>query len=50
MDILLYLKAANHKWDSCAGEAIILALGGYFTDSKKHAIIYDANNADTVNR
>ena len=32
-DGLLYLKAANHKWDSCAGEAILVAIGGSFSDA-----------------
>ncbi len=48
-DGLLYLRAANHKWDSCAGEAILLALGGSFTDSRGNPIEYDPNNGNTVN-
>lgn len=49
MDALLYLSAANHKWDSCAGEAIILALGGYFTDCFNQPIAYNPK-ASTVNK
>lgn len=48
-DVLIYLKAANHKWDSCAGEAIILALGGFFSDSNGAAIEYDPYAKSTVN-
>lgn len=48
-DALLYLKAANHKWDSCAGEAIVLALGGFFSDSDGAAIVYDPHAKSTVN-
>lgn len=44
-DILLYYKAQNHKWDSCAGEAIILALGGFFTESSSiKGIRYDGDD------
>lgn len=32
-DFMCYLAAYTHKWDSCAGEAIIKSLGGYFSDS-----------------
>ena len=49
-DALLYLRAANHKWDSCAGEAIILALGGFFSDSNGAAIEYDPHAKSTVNQ
>jgi 3'-phosphoadenosine 5'-phosphosulfate (PAPS) 3'-phosphatase len=48
-DALLYLRAANHKWDSCAGEAIILALGGSFSDSQGNDILYDPQAKSTVN-
>lgn len=41
MDILLYYGANICKWDSCAGEAIILALGGYFTDKYNNPISYN---------
>jgi 3'-phosphoadenosine 5'-phosphosulfate (PAPS) 3'-phosphatase len=30
VDILAYISSYTSKWDSCAGEAIVKALGGYF--------------------
>lgn len=46
---MLYLQAANCKWDSCAGEAIILAMGGSFTDQLGGVIVYDWAAASYVN-
>ena len=40
-DALLYLREANHKWDSCSGEAVVRALGGYFSDIDGKEIVYD---------
>jgi 3'-phosphoadenosine 5'-phosphosulfate (PAPS) 3'-phosphatase len=48
-DGLLYLRAANHKWDSCAGEAVLVALGGCFSDSQGNPILYDPQAKSTVN-
>lgn len=31
-DGMIYLKSANCKWDSCAGDAIIKAMGGFYSD------------------
>ena len=31
-DALLYVNARVGKWDVCASEAIIRAMGGYYTD------------------
>ncbi len=48
-DGLLYLRAANHKWDSCAGEAILVAMGGSFSDAEGKHIPYDPEEKSTVN-
>ncbi len=48
-DGLLYLRAANHKWDSCAGEAILVAMGGSFSDAEGNPIPYDPEEKSTVN-
>ena len=32
-DIMLFIDSYTGKWDSCAGEAVIKALGGSFTNS-----------------
>lgn len=49
MDALLYIRANNHKWDSCAPEAIVQALGGFFTDIYGHPIPYDPQAKSTIN-
>lgn len=40
-DLFLYLSHHTSKWDSCAGEAIIKALGGYVLTKKNESIVYD---------
>ena len=30
VDVMMFIKAPTSTWDSCAGEAIILGMGGYF--------------------
>lgn len=27
---MIYMKPFAYKWDSCAGEAVVRAMGGYF--------------------
>lgn len=39
-DALVYIGEGNCRWDSCAGEAIVKALGGVYTDQKGQQIIY----------
>ena len=48
-DALIYVAAGNCKWDSCANEAIIYALGGFFSDVKGNQIIYDPDNKNFLN-
>lgn len=40
-DLLAYCESFTRKWDSCAGHAIIEAMGGFFYDQKGDEIIYD---------
>lgn len=40
-DVLAYVANFTCKWDSCAGEAIIRAMGGYFLTENKQSLIYD---------
>ncbi len=41
VDLLAYLMHYTSKWDTCAGEAIIKAMGGYSLSMKKETIMYD---------
>jgi 3'-phosphoadenosine 5'-phosphosulfate (PAPS) 3'-phosphatase len=38
--MMMYLKSQTNKWDSCAGEAIITAMGGHFTTPSGQPIHY----------
>lgn len=40
-DVMLYLDSWTHKWDTCAGEAIVKAMGGWFMTSSRKEIVYD---------
>ncbi len=42
-DLLVYLSSHTSKWDTCAGEAIVKAMGGYFMAPDKEQIFYDPN-------
>ncbi len=39
--MLAYIASYTSKWDSCAGESIVLAMGGYFLTQKKESLEYD---------
>jgi len=45
-DVMAYCESWTHKWDSCAGDAIIRAMGGKFTAPWGNPIKYieDPNN------
>jgi 3'-phosphoadenosine 5'-phosphosulfate (PAPS) 3'-phosphatase len=49
-DALVYLDSWTHKWDSCAGDAIIKSMGGYFTTPYGVNITYDPNAIATENK
>ncbi|KAL7682367.1 putative inositol monophosphatase, ecdysteroid kinase, protein kinase-like domain superfamily [Plasmopara halstedii] len=40
-DVFFRLKAATRKWDICAVEPLIEALGGKLTDTHGHVYVYD---------
>lgn len=37
---LVYMGAGNCRWDSCAGEAIVKAMGGVYSDQNGQQIQY----------
>jgi|688.fasta_scaffold1442666_1 3'-phosphoadenosine 5'-phosphosulfate (PAPS) 3'-phosphatase len=39
--MMAYVGSATHKWDSCAGEAVVKSLGGCFTTPSGKSINYD---------
>ena len=39
----MFIDARTSKWDSCAGEAIVKAMGGFSIKPNMEAIIYDPN-------
>lgn len=46
---MVYINTGNCRWDSCAGEAIVKAMGGVFTNQLGKDINYDANAQDYRN-
>ncbi len=48
-DFYLFPSAGTKKWDSCAGEAIIHALGGKLTDVLGQPIVYDGKQDNIMN-
>lgn len=49
-DAMVYLDSWTHKWDSCAGDAIIKSMGGYFTSPYGVNITYDPFALSTANK
>lgn len=39
--MMAYVGSATSKWDSCAGDAIVTAMGGLFTTPSGQSINYD---------
>ncbi len=48
-DLLVYSRNYTCKWDSCAGEAIIKGMGGYYVDFKNRPLIYDDKQKNYLN-
>lgn len=44
-DLFAYCDSFTKKWDSCAGEAIIKSLNGYFIDGNSNNLIYDPKSS-----
>ena len=49
MDAMIYLESGNCMWDSCAGDCIIQAMGGIFTDMFGQPLNYDHTVKDYHN-
>ncbi len=47
--MMAYVGSATSKWDSCAGESIIKAMGGYFTTPLGNKISYDPKDSSLNN-
>ena len=47
---MAYCESWTHKWDSCAGDAIIRAMGGRFTSPFGNNINYFADSTNTYNK
>jgi 3'-phosphoadenosine 5'-phosphosulfate (PAPS) 3'-phosphatase len=47
---MIYINNSTHKWDSCAGEAIVKSMGGYFTTPKGQDIVYNGERETTANK
>lgn len=50
VDAMAYCQNWTHKWDSCAGEAIIKAMGGKFTTPWGNNIRYNVDRSSTHNK
>lgn len=49
-DSLAYIGSRTSRWDLCAGEALIRAMGGNITDIDGNEVIYDADSKDFTNK
>ena len=47
---MMFLDSHTHKWDTCAGEAIIRSMGGQFTTPFNTNIDYDPCTSGTKNK
>ena len=50
VDAMIYCQSWTHKWDSCAGDAIIKAMNGYFTTPWGNNITYIPDKNNTHNK
>lgn len=50
VDAMCYCESWTHKWDSCAGDALIKAMGGRFTTPYGNNIKYDEHSKETHNK
>jgi 3'-phosphoadenosine 5'-phosphosulfate (PAPS) 3'-phosphatase len=48
-DACIYINQGNCRWDSCAGDAILHAMGGVFTNQLGKHIRYDPDAATFTN-
>lgn len=49
-DSLAYIGSRTSRWDLCAGEALVKAMGGTITDMDGKEFIYDADSKDNINK
>lgn len=47
---MIYCDSWTHKWDSCAGDAIIRSMGGYFATPFGQPITYNPDIGTTHNK
>ena len=47
---MAFIDSYTHKWDSCAGDAIIQSMGGHFGNTKGQKIIYNPDDKNTLNK
>jgi 3'-phosphoadenosine 5'-phosphosulfate (PAPS) 3'-phosphatase len=50
VDAMVYCENWTHKWDSCAGDAVIKSMGGRFTTPWGYNIRYGNDRDNTHNK
>ena len=50
VDVTMFIDSPTSSWDSCAGEAIVLGMGGFFVKPNLNSIEYEKESTSQVNR
>lgn len=48
-DAYVYASLGTKKWDTCAGEALLLAVGGKMTDVLGNLLCYNGDQSNIMN-